>query len=135
MPRLDQDRINALKADLPSDVAQIAFREGTEPSGSSPLNAEMRAGVFHCRVCGEPLFSSEHKYESGSGWPSFFAPISDDALETKRDLKLLVPRTEFHCANCGAHGGHVFKDGPPPTGERWCANGLVLDFRPAAEDN
>ncbi|MEA5414997.1 peptide-methionine (R)-S-oxide reductase MsrB [Synechococcus sp. BA-132 BA5] len=134
MPRLSPDEINRLRAGLPDDVERIAFHEGTEPPGCSPLNAEKRAGTYHCRVCGEALFSSTAKYESGSGWPSFFEPVSAGAIGTRRDFKLILPRTEFHCANCGAHGGHVFNDGPRPTGQRWCANGLVLDFRPASEE-
>ena len=133
MPRLSDDAVAKLKAGLDARTRQVAFDEGTEPPGSSPLNAEKRPGVFKCAVCGEPLFSSEAKYESGSGWPSFFQPVSDDAFELKKDFKLLMPRTEFHCANCGAHGGHVFNDGPAPTGQRWCANGTVLDFEPAAD--
>ncbi|TRO96549.1 peptide-methionine (R)-S-oxide reductase MsrB [Glycocaulis profundi] len=131
MPRLSADQIATLRRDLPEDVEAVAFHEGTERPGSSPLNAEKRAGVYHCAVCDAPLFASETKYESGSGWPSFYAPVADDAFETKTDFHLLVPRTEFHCANCGAHGGHVFPDGPPPTGRRWCANGTVLRFKPA----
>ena len=135
MPRLDKARIDELKAALDSEQRAIAFEEATEPPGSSPLNDEKRAGSFNCAVCGEALFSSDAKYESGSGWPSFFAPLDEAATETKRDFKLLLPRTEFHCANCGAHLGHVFKDGPPPTGERWCANGAVLDFRPESGED
>ncbi len=134
MPRLPDDEINALRAKLTPEQDHIAFKEGTERAGTSSLNQEHREGVFHCAVCGEPAFSSKGKFESGTGWPSFFEPFSEDSLETKRDFKLILPRTEFHCANCGAHMGHVFKDGPAPTGERWCANGLVLDFRPADAD-
>ena len=131
MPRLSDDEIKALREKLTPEQDHIAFKEGTERSGTSQLNQEHRDGVFHCAVCAEPLFSSKGKFESGTGWPSFFEPFSEDSFETKRDFKLILPRTEFHCANCGAHVGHVFKDGPEPTGERWCANGLVLDFRPA----
>lgn len=134
MARLPADRIDQLKADLDPHVREIAFDEGTEPPGSSPLNGEKRDGVYHCAVCEAPLFSSEAKYESGSGWPSFFAPIAPGAFNTQRDFKLLAPRTEFHCAHCGAHGGHVFGDGPAPTGQRWCANGTVLKFKPGEPD-
>lgn len=134
MPRLPDDEIRLLRAKLTSEQDRIAFHEGTEPPGCSLLNAEKREGTYHCVVCGEPLFSSAAKYESRSGWPSFFEPVSTDAVGTKTDFKLLMPRTEFHCANCGAHGGHVFNDGPPPTGQRWCANGEVLDFRPDANE-
>ncbi|MEO1040469.1 MAG: peptide-methionine (R)-S-oxide reductase MsrB [Pseudomonadota bacterium] len=135
MPRLDAKTIATLRAKLSPEQDRIAFKEGTERSGSSPLNAEKRDGVFHCMVCSDPLFAADAKYESGTGWPSFFAPYAEDALETKRDFKLILPRTEFHCANCGAHVGHVFNDGPQPTGQRWCANGAVLDFIPAEDQD
>jgi peptide-methionine (R)-S-oxide reductase len=131
MPRLPDAEIAALRAKLPADMDRIAFHEGTEPPGCSPLNAEKREGVYACAVCGEAKFTSAEKYESGSGWPSFWAPADEAALGRKRDFKLLVPRTEFHCANCGAHLGHVFNDGPEPTGLRYCVNGMVLDFQPA----
>ena len=103
--------------------------EGTESRGSSPLNDEHREGEYHCAGCDLPLFTSEMKYESGTGWPSFFTHI-EEHLETKRDFKLIWPRTEYHCARCGGHQGHVFDDGPKPTGQRWCNNGLALRFVP-----
>ena len=103
--------------------------EGTESRGSSPLNDEHREGEYHCAGCDLPLFTSEMKYESGTGWPSFFTHI-EEHLETKRDFKLIWPRTEYHCARCGGHQGHVFDDGPKPTGQRWCNNGLALRFIP-----
>ena len=105
--------------------------EGTEPAGSSRLNQEHRKGEYRCAGCDLPLFSSAMKYESGTGWPSFFDKI-EGHLETKRDFKLIWPRTEYHCARCGGHQGHVFDDGPKPTGLRWCNNGLALRFVPEA---
>ncbi|MEQ8406485.1 MAG: peptide-methionine (R)-S-oxide reductase MsrB [Oceanicaulis sp.] len=131
MPRLSQDQIAGLRENLAPEVDRIAFHEGTEAPGCSPLNAEKRAGTYACAVCGEVKFTSAEKYESGSGWPSFWAPANDEALGSKRDFKLILPRTEFHCANCGAHLGHVFNDGPKPTGLRYCVNGMVLDFQPS----
>ena len=112
-----------------SDEAwQVLFREATERPGSSPLNDEKRDGVFICAACYLPLFSSEHKFESGTGWPSFTQPLEVGNIGTKRDFKLIIPRTEYHCARCGGHQGHVFNDGPPPRGERWCNNGVALRF-------
>lgn len=108
----------------------ILREEGTERPFSSPLNDEKRAGSYHCAGCDQALFTSEMKFDSGTGWPSFFASI-DDAFETKTDFKLIYPRTEYHCSHCGGHHGHVFKDGPPPTGKRWCNNGIALKFIPA----
>jgi peptide-methionine (R)-S-oxide reductase len=105
----------------------VLRRHGTEPPGASPLDKKYDAGTFRCAGCGTPLFSSEHKYDSGSGWPSFFQPLAD-AIGTSTDFKLLYPRTEVHCARCGGHLGHVFKDGPAPTGLRYCINGAALTF-------
>lgn len=105
----------------------ILREEGTEPPGSSPLNDEHRKGEYRCAGCDLPLFTSEMKYDSGTGWPSFFQHIAGH-IETKRDFKLIWPRTEYHCARCGGHQGHVFNDGPEPTGQRWCNNGLALVF-------
>ncbi len=116
---------------LTKDQYHVLREEGTEPSGSSPLNAEKRAGTFACAACDQPLFSSETKYESGTGWPSFYAPI-EGAVGTSRDFKLFLPRTEVHCSNCGGHLGHVFNDGPPPTGKRYCMNGIAMTFKPVA---
>ena len=130
MARLSDAEVSALREKISPEVDRIAFFEGTETPGCSPLNQEKRDGHYNCAVCGETLFTSAEKYESGSGWPSFWAPANEQALGTKRDFKLLMPRTEFHCANCGAHGGHVFNDGPQPTWLRYCVNGIVLDFEP-----
>ncbi len=108
---------------------KVLRKEGTEPSGSSPLNAEKRKGTFVCAGCDLPVFTSEMKYESGTGWPSFFDTIPG-AFNTSTDFKLIYPRTEYHCARCGGHHGHVFNDGPKPTGKRWCNNGVSLKFVP-----
>lgn len=105
----------------------VLFEAGTERAFTSPLNAEKRAGMFVCAACLLPLFASSAKFDSGTGWPSFFRPI-EGRLGTSRDLKLLVPRTEYHCTRCGGHQGHVFPDGPPPTGLRYCNNGVALKF-------
>jgi len=108
---------------------EVLFEEATERAGTSALNQEKREGVFICAACYLPLFDAKHKYESGTGWPSFTQPM-EGRLGTKRDFKLVWPRTEYHCARCGGHQGHVFDDGPPPRGERWCNNGLALLFVP-----
>ena len=111
----------------------VLFKEATEPPGTSELNHEKREGTFICAACHLPLFESTAKYESGTGWPSFFDAIPG-RLGTKIDFKLILPRTEYHCARCGGHQGHVFKDGPPPTGQRYCNNGVALRFVPAGEE-
>lgn len=124
------DKSPPANPDLSPQQRDIAFEEATERPFSSPLNDEKRQGMYRCAVCGEPLFSSDDKYNSGSGWPSFTQPVADGALGSKSDRKLFAERTEVHCANCGAHMGHVFDDGPQPTGQRFCINGAVLNFEP-----
>ncbi len=109
---------------------KILRQHGTEPSGSSPLDHEKRAGTFHCAGCDLPLYSSTTKYDSGTGWPSFWAPL-DGAVGTSEDRGLFMTRTEVHCSRCGGHLGHVFPDGPPPTGLRYCMNGAAMTFVPA----
>ena len=110
----------------------VLFMEGTEPPGSSGLNQEKRKGTFVCAACYQPLFKSSSKYESGTGWPSFYTPI-EGSLDTSQDFKLLLPRTEYHCTRCGGHQGHVFPDGPEPSGDRYCNNGVALRFVPEGE--
>jgi peptide-methionine (R)-S-oxide reductase len=111
---------------------EVLRREGTERAFTSPLNDEKRPGVFVCAGCSLPLFTSAMKFDSGTGWPSFFTTIPD-VFATKKDFKLIWPRTEYHCVRCGGHHGHVFDDGPPPTGQRWCNNGVALRFIPKAD--
>ncbi|MBI3249875.1 MAG: peptide-methionine (R)-S-oxide reductase MsrB [Deltaproteobacteria bacterium] len=110
----------------------VLFEEDTERPGSSPLNKEKRDGTFICAACYLPLFESTTKFESGTGWPSFYQPIAGH-MDKKTDYKLIFPRTEYHCVRCGGHQGHVFDDGPPPTGQRWCNNGVALSFVPTGE--
>tara|TARA_B100001146_G_scaffold6052_1_gene5340 strand:+ start:1342 stop:1770 length:429 start_codon:yes stop_codon:yes gene_type:complete len=118
---------------LADDSYAVLFKEATEPAGTSTLNDEKRDGTFVCAACYLPLFESTAKYNSGTGWPSFFDTISGH-VGTKTDFKLLLPRTEYHCARCGGHQGHIFKDGPAPTGQRYCNNGVALKFVPSGED-
>ena len=108
----------------------VLRQHGTERAGTSPLNYEKRSGVFKCAGCSAPLFSADTKFESGTGWPSFFAPI-ESAVATTVDRTFGMTRTEVHCAKCGGHLGHMFPDGPRPTGLRYCMNGVALEFEPA----
>ena len=117
------------KTALSPEQFHVLREHGTEHRGSSPLLHEKRDGTFSCAGCGQPLFSSDTKYESGTGWPSFYRPI-DGAIETTTDRSHGMTRIEVHCANCGGHLGHVFPDGPQPTGERYCMNGIALRFDP-----
>jgi peptide-methionine (R)-S-oxide reductase len=121
------------RAELSPEAFRVLRQHGTERPGSSPLNAEKRPGTFLCAGCGTPVFEARTKYESGTGWPSFWAPI-EGAVATRTDRSFFMTRTEVHCATCGGHLGHVFPDGPAPTGERYCMNGvsLVVAIEPAA---
>lgn len=117
------------QATLAPDTYSVMRKHGTERAGTSPLNNEHRPGLYACAACGLALFESNTKFDSGSGWPSFFAPLAK-AVATSTDHKLGMARTEVHCARCGGHLGHVFPDGPRPTGERYCMNGVALKFEP-----
>lgn len=135
-PRTDIPAIDKSKEEwrslLSEDVFHILFEAGTEPRYSSSLLDEEREGTYVCAACRLPLFPSKTKFESGTGWPSFWAPL-ENRVETEKDMKLGYPRTEYHCMRCGGHQGHVFDDGPDPTGLRYCNNGLALSFVPADE--
>lgn len=119
-------------ASLSPEQYRVLRQHGTERPGTSPLNDEKRSGTFSCAGCGQPLFASDTKYESCSGWPSFFAPV-EGAVATSEDRSHFMTRTEVHCGRCGGHLGHVFPDGPRPTGLRFCMNGVALTFAPASE--
>ncbi len=119
------------KQKLTPEQFDILRKEGTERPFTSALNNEHRAGIFACVGCAQPLFASKAKFDSGTGWPSFYEALPG-AIETTTDYKLLLPRTEYHCSRCGGHHGHIFNDGPQPTGLRHCSNGTVLSFTPAA---
>ena len=119
------------KRELSPDAFRVLRKHGTERAGTSPLNTEKREGSFLCAGCGQPVFDSKAKYESGTGWPSFYAP-KEGAIETSTDRNFFTTRTEVHCARCGGHLGHVFPDGPMPTGQRYCMNGVAMTFKPKA---
>jgi len=121
------------KGILTPEEFQILRKEGTEPAFSSALNDEKRPGTYICAGCFLPLFSSRAKFDSGTGWPSFTEPL-EGSVRTKLDFKLIWPRREYHCARCGGHQGHVFNDGPQPTGQRWCNNGVALNFVPEGQE-
>ena len=129
--RLTKPRSEWRELLAPEEYA-VLFEEATERPFSHPLNEEKRAGTFVCAACALPLFTSDAKFESGTGWPSFTEAVEGN-VDRKTDFKLLLPRTEYHCSRCGGHQGHVFNDGPQPTGQRWCNNGLALRFIPAGD--
>ncbi len=117
------------RKELSPDAFHVLREHGTERAGTSPLNHEKRAGTFSCAGCGQVLFTSDAKFESGTGWPSFFQPL-EEAVGVTTDRTFFMTRTEVHCARCGGHLGHVFEDGPPPTGLRYCMNGVAMAFKP-----
>ncbi|HKX08528.1 MAG TPA: peptide-methionine (R)-S-oxide reductase MsrB [Stellaceae bacterium] len=114
---------------LTPEQYRVLRQHGTERAFTSPLNDEHREGVFVCAACAQELYRSDTKFDSGTGWPSFYAPI-EGGVATSRDFKLIYPRTEVHCSRCGGHLGHVFDDGPKPTGKRYCMNGVAMQFNP-----
>jgi peptide-methionine (R)-S-oxide reductase len=119
----------AWRKKLTPEQFRVLREHGTERAGTSPLDKKYDLGVYHCAGCGQPLFAADTKFNSGTGWPSFYAPL-EDAVETTTDRSFFMARTEVHCRRCGGHLGHVFEDGPQPTGQRYCMNGVSLDFNP-----
>ncbi len=136
-PPLDRDAFPYKRspADWEAKLDKMQYhvlrKAGTERAFSSPLYEEHRAGIYHCAGCGQALFSAAHKFESGTGWPSFWQPLEKAAVGEDVDYKIGYARTEVHCSHCGGHLGHIFPDGPPPTGLRYCLNGVALDFKPS----
>ena len=120
------------RRELTPEQYRVLRQHGTERAGTSPLNAEKRPGTFFCAGCGQPVFQTEQKFESGTGWPSFWKSL-ESGVETREDRSFFMARTEVHCSRCGGHLGHVFVDGPPPTGLRYCLNGAAMTFKPEEE--